>query len=253
MPGTAFRLPAEIGPGRMTKIAWQALRTRRAPLRLVIFDCDGVLVDSEPVVNRVIAAELTCLGWPMTGEECQQRFLGLNLKTMMPLIEAELRRPLSARWESDLEVRLVAALAEEVELMPGASAALTETTRLGLPWRIASNSSHAELRAKFGRNGLLDFVAGRLHSHHDVALGKPAPDLFLAAAVAERVAPECCVVIEDSVPGVRAAMAARMTCLGFCPADDGMRLQAEGAAPFHSLHDLPVLLRAAVEGSEWLC
>ena len=121
---------------------------------------------------------------------------------------------------------------------------------MGLPWRIASNSSHAELQVKFGRNGLADLVAGRLHSHHDVPRGKPAPDLFLAAAAAEGVAPACCLVIEDSVPGVRAAIAARMTCLGFCPDDDGAHLLAEGAAPFHSLHDLPTLLRAALEGTE---
>ena len=234
----------------MTNLALQMLRARREPLRLVIFDCDGVLVDSEPIVNRVVASELTQLGWPVTAEQCCRIFLGLSLTTMIPLIETELRRKLPPRWEHHLEERLVTVLAENVELMPGAAAALAETTRLGLPWRIASNSSHAELRAKFSRNGLADVVAGRLHSHHDVPRGKPAPDLFLAAAAAECVAPECCVVIEDSVPGVRAAMAAHMTCLGFCPNGDGAHLRAEGAAPFHSLHDLPALLRAALKETE---
>jgi HAD superfamily hydrolase (TIGR01509 family) len=234
----------------MTNLAMQKLRARREPLHLVIFDCDGVLVDSEPVTNHVVAKELTRLGWPMTPEECQVRFLGLNLTRMVPLIEAQLRHPLPPDWEQHMEERLAKVMAEEVELMPGAAAALAQTTRLGLPWRIASNSSHAELRAKFGRNGLGNVVAGRLHSHHDVAQGKPAPDLFLAAAAAEGVAPESCVVIEDSVPGVRAAMAAGMTCLGFCPDDDGAHLLAEGAAPFHSLHDLPALLRAALGETE---
>ena len=234
----------------MTNLAVQKLRARHEPLCLVIFDCDGVLVDSEPVTNRLVAAELTQLGWAMTMEECQRRFLGLNLAAMVPLIEAQLRRKLPAQWDRDLEQRLVMVLAEEVELIPGAAAALAETTRLGLPWRIASNSSHAELQAKFGRNGLGDVVAGRLHSHHDVALGKPAPDLFLSAAMAEGVAPASCVVIEDSVPGVRAAMAAGMTCLGFCPDTDGANLLAEGAAPFHSLYDLPALLRAALGETE---
>lgn len=234
----------------MTDLARQVLRARRVSLRLVIFDCDGVLVDSEPVANRVVAAELTRLGWPMTGEECQVRFLGLSFSGMVPLIEAQLGRPLPARWADDLEAGLVSVLAEEVELIQGAAAALAETTRLGLPWRIASNSSHAELRAKFGRNGLGDLVAGRLHSHHDVPHGKPAPDLFLAAAAAKGVAPEACLVIEDSLPGVRAAMAAGMTCLGFCPNDDGARLLAAGAVPFHSLHDLPMLLRTAMEVTE---
>jgi HAD superfamily hydrolase (TIGR01509 family) len=234
----------------MTSLAFQMLRARRATLRLVIFDCDGVLVDSEPIANRVVAAELTQLGWPMTAEACCERFLGLNLASMVPLIEAELRRPLPPQWERGLAEQLVTVLGEEVELIQGAAAALAETTQLGLPWRIASNSSHAELRAKFGRNGLGDLVADRLHSHHDVPRGKPAPDLFLAAAAAEGVTPDACLVIEDSVPGVRAAMAAGMTCLGFCPHGDGAHLLAEGAAPFHSLNDLPALLRAALEGTE---
>ena len=226
------------------------LRARKAPLRLVIFDCDGVLVDSEPIANRVVAAELTRLGWPMTGEACRERFLGLNLAAMMPLIEAKLGRKLPAGWEHHLERQLISVLAEGVALIPGAAAALEGTTRLGLPWRIASNSSHAELRAKFGRTGLADLVAGRLHSYHDVAYGKPAPDLFLAAAAAEGVTPDACLVIEDSVPGVRAAMAAGMTCLGFCPLGDGAHLIAKGAAPLHALSDLPALLRAALEDIE---
>jgi HAD superfamily hydrolase (TIGR01509 family) len=231
----------------MTELALQALRARRVPLRLVIFDCDGVLVDSEPVTNRLVAAELTGLGWSMTGEECQVRFLGLNLAAMIPLIETELGRRLPPQWDRQIEARLVTVLAEEVELIPGAAVALAETTRLGLPWRVASNSSHAELRAKFGRNGLLDRVDGRLHSHHDVPRGKPAPDLFLAAAATEGVAPEASLVIEDSVTGVRAAMAAGMACLGYCPDGDGAHLIAAGAAPFHSMYDLPALLRAALE------
>jgi HAD superfamily hydrolase (TIGR01509 family) len=233
----------------MTTTALRAMGARRTPLRLVIFDCDGVLVDSEPVTNRVVAAELTRIGWPMTSAECQTRFLGFNLAAMVPLIEAELGHPLPAQWALGLEARLVSVLAEEVELVSGAAAALAQTTQLGLPWRIASNSSHAELQAKFGRNHLAELVAGRLHSHHDVAHGKPAPDLFLAAAAIEGVAPASCVVIEDSVPGVRAAMAAGMTCLGYCPGRDGAALAAEGAAPFHSLHDLPALLRAALEAT----
>lgn len=233
----------------MSALADAAMRSRRAPLHLVIFDCDGVLVDSEPVVNRVVAEALTEQGWPMTGDESRERFLGLNLGTMIPIIEARLGRALPAHWEADLVARLVRVLGDEVPLMPGAAEVLAATTRLGLPWRIASNSSHAELRAKLGRNGLGEMVAGRLHSHHDVPRGKPAPDLFLAAAAAEGVAPEACVVIEDSVPGVTGAVAAGMSCLGFCPHDDGAMLRHAGAVPFHSLYVLPDLLRAALEGA----
>src|ERR1700678_37639 len=122
----------------MTTLALTALLARKAPLRLVIFDCDGVLVDSEPIANRVVAAELTRLGWPMTGEACRERFLGLNLAAMMPLIEAKLGRKLPAGWEHHLERQLISVLAEGVALIPGAAAALEGTTRLGLPWRIAS-------------------------------------------------------------------------------------------------------------------
>lgn len=231
----------------MSQYAYQVIQARREPLRLAIYDCDGVLVDGEPIVNRVVAEELTSLGWPMTGEESHQRFLGLNLGAMVPLIETELCRPLPLDWESDLVARLIRVLADEVPPMAGAADALAATSGLGLPWRIASNSSHAELHAKLGRNDLLPQEVGRVHSHHDVPQGKPAPDLFLAAAAAEGMAPETCLVIEDSIPGVRAAMAAGMTCLGFCPHDDGAALQAAGAAPFHSLYDLPALLRAALE------
>ena len=233
----------------MSALAVAALRARPVPLRLVIFDCDGVLVDSEPVVNRVVAEALTEQGWPMTGDESRERFLGLNLGSMLPIIEARLGRSLPAQWEADLVARLVRVLGEEVTLMPGAAEALAATTALGLPWRIASNSSHAELRAKLGRNGLGDVVEGRLHSHHDVARGKPAPDLFLAAAAAEAVGPDACLVIEDSVPGVTGAVAAGMTCLGFCPHDDGDALRAAGAVPFHSLYDLPDLLLVALEAT----
>jgi HAD superfamily hydrolase (TIGR01509 family) len=223
---------------------WDRLPVR---LRLVIFDCDGVLIDSEPVVNRVVAEELARLGWPMTAEESCTRFLGLDLDAIVPLIEAALGRTLPATWQPAIQARIVAALLDNAPMVPGAREALEATTALGLPWRIASNSSHEEMQAKFGHNGLLEAVAGRLHSFTDVAHGKPAPDLFLAAAVAEGVVPEECVVVEDSVPGVTGAAAAGMTCLGLARHGDGAALAAAGATPFHSLFDLPALLRTTLD------
>jgi beta-phosphoglucomutase-like phosphatase (HAD superfamily) len=122
---------------------------------------------------------------------------------------------------------------------------------LGLPWRIASNSSHTEMEAKFGRAGWTGLVAGRVHSAVDViergGAGKPAPDVFLAAARAEGVAPANCLVIEDSVHGVTAARAAGMDCLGLARHDDGAALRGAGAVPFRSMHDIPDLLRIALE------
>jgi beta-phosphoglucomutase-like phosphatase (HAD superfamily) len=135
-------------------------------------------------------------------------------------------------------------MAEGVGPIEGAVEALHATTALGLPWRVASNSSHEEMHVKFGRLGIRDLVAGRVHSHRDVARGKPAPDLFLAAAAAQGVAPEDCVVIEDSVPGATAAAAAGMDCLGYAPNHDGSRLRAVGAVPFRSMFALPAYLAA---------
>lgn len=238
----------------MTAIsAIRQLRAGRPRPALVIFDCDGVLIDSEPLTDRVVAAVLTEHGWPITPAECHHRFLGLSFYDMQPMIEAHLNRLLGPCWVDLVVTRLSAALAAEVELIPGARSALEATTALGLPWRVASNSSHIEMAAKFARTGLADLVAGRLHSAVDVIAaggrGKPAADLFLAAAAAEGVDPAACLVVEDSLTGVRAAMAAGMDCLGFSPADDGSRLRAEGAVPFHDLHILPLLLQAVLEVS----
>jgi HAD superfamily hydrolase (TIGR01509 family) len=166
---------------------------------------------------------------------------------MAPLIEAALGRTLPAAWVPAIQEQIVAALLADAAMVPGAREALAATAALGLPWRVASNSSHEEMQAKFGRNGLLEAVEGRLHSFTDVARGKPAPDLFLAAAAAENVPPSTCLVIEDSVPGVTGAVAAGMACLGLDRHGDGEALTAAGAIPFDSLFDLPGLLRAAVE------
>lgn len=223
------------------------MRRRRAPLRLVIFDCDGVLVDSEPVANRVVAEELTALGWAMTAAESDQHFLGLTFTDMQPIIERRLGRPLAEDWKQSLVQKVIDAMASEVTAIAGAVEALHATTALGLPWRVASNSSHEEMHVKFGRLGIRDIVAGRVHSHRDVGRGKPAPDLFLAAAAAQGVPPAQCLVIEDSVPGATAARAAGMDCLGYAPHHDGTRLAAVGAVPFRSMFDLPGYLAAGKE------
>ena len=234
----------------MTEEATAFLRARRRPLELVIFFCDGVLIDSEGLCNRVVADILTNAGWAMSAVECEHLFVGMSFYTMQPVIEARIGRALGDTWVDDVVAVVTEAMAREVEPMPGGVEALRATTELGLPWRIASNSSHLEMSAKFGRCGWSDLVAGRLHSAVDAiavgGAGKPAPDVFLAAAAAEAVAPPHCLVIEDSVHGVVAARAAGMDCLALVPRGDGDSLRAAGAIPFRSMHDLPDLLRAAV-------
>ena len=169
---------------------------------------------------------------------------------MRPVIETQLARSLGEDWVERVVKVVTAAMAREVEPVAGARDALDAVIAMGLKWRIASNSTHTEMAAKFGRAGWLDLVDGRLHSSADViargGAGKPAPDVYLDAAAAEAVAPAHCLVIEDSVHGVTAARSAGMDCLGFVPHGDGAALRAAGAVPFHSMHDLPALLRSAL-------
>jgi HAD superfamily hydrolase (TIGR01509 family) len=223
------------------------------PVRLVIFDCDGVLIDSEALCDRVVSGELHRAGWDLSPADCHRLFLGLTFPDTQKAAEAHLGGSLGADWVDRVVRRVTEVMAAEAEAIPGARAALQATTALGLPFRIASNSSHTEMAAKFTRAGLSDLVKGRIHSAYDmIALGKrgkPDPDLFLAAASAEGVPPDACVVIEDSVPGVRAAIAAGMTCLGFSPDNDGAHLRQAGALPFRSMSALPDLLRHFQRGT----
>jgi HAD superfamily hydrolase (TIGR01509 family) len=224
----------------------EMMSARRVRLALAIFDCDGVIVDSEPVANRLTARRVTELGWPMTPAESDRNFLGMTLTDMLPVIEARTGRPVPPGWKQAMMDELVETLAQEATAIPGAIAALHAANALGLPWRVASNSSHEEMRAKFGRIEISSLVAGRVHSHRDVARGKPAPDLFLAAAAAQGVLPAECVVIEDSVPGATAARAAGMDCLGYAPHGDGDALREVGAIPFRAMSELPGLFAAAL-------
>ncbi len=215
------------------------------PLRLVIFDCDGVLVDSEGPSNRLVADEITALGLPMTVEESCALFVGRRLSDIPAVIEPRLGRPLPPGWVAMLRDKLIAVLSSSVEAMPGAHDALRATTALGLPYRIASNSSHEEMAVKFERVAMVDLVEGRMHSARDVRVGKPAPDLFLHAAETAGVPPSACLVVEDSVPGAQAARAAGMACVGLAPHGDDPALRATGAVLIRSLAELPAILRQA--------
>jgi HAD superfamily hydrolase (TIGR01509 family) len=216
---------------------------------MVIFDCDGVLIDSEALCDRVVAASITEHGWVITPEECHRHFLGLSFYDMVPIVAAKTGKPIGTDWVDRVVQRLTAILATEVEPISGAYEALTGVTALGLPWRIASNSSHTEMNAKFARVGWSDLVRGRVHSAAEIIArggrGKPAPDVFLEAAETEGIDPAHCLVIEDSAAGAQAAKAAGMACLGFSPDHDGAALREAGAFPFRPMHALPTLLKAA--------
>ena len=207
---------------------------------LVIFDCDRV-------VSQVLHED----GWAISADECHHRFLGLTFGDIQVAAQAHLGRHLGANWVEGVVARVTAVMAEEAILIPGARQALEATTALGLDWRIGSNSSRDEMAAKFARTGLTGLTEGRIHSAHDLIAeglpGKPAPHLFLRAAAEAGVAPDLCLVIEDSLPGVRAAAAAGMRCLAYCPDGDGAAHRMAGALPFGSMFGLPDLLRGYLD------
>jgi HAD superfamily hydrolase (TIGR01509 family) len=214
------------------------------PLQLVVFDCDGVLVDSEPVASRVAARELCQLGWQVTPDECQKMFTGMTLRDALPMVEAQTGK-VPEDWLKNLAARFLEAMTTEAVAVTGALEMLLATDALGLPWRVASNSSRTEMMAKFRVCGLHLLVGDRFHSAGDVARGKPAPDLFLATAAAAKIDPAHCLVIEDSLPGVRGALAAGMACLGFAPHGDGAALRDAGVPVVRALHQLPGIFAAA--------
>ena len=218
------------------------LARRACPIELVIFDCDGVIVDTEGIASRITATAISSLGWSITPAEAEQLFLGMTLDDMMPVIEAKIGRSIPLPWRDQMMQDFLEELGRSVTAIDGAVEVLQALDDAGLAWRIASNSSHAEMQIKFARLGMSERVAGRLHSHQDVSRGKPAPDVFFAAATASDVLPQGCLVIEDSVIGASAAAAAGMDCLGYAPHDGGDRLRRVGAVPFKSMYELPNLL-----------
>lgn len=211
--------------------------------KLIIFDCDGVLVDSESIASTVSAAEMTKLGWKMTAHEANKIFLGMNLSDIKPVVEAHLGRALAPDWLQTFAANMIAAMQTQTRLMPGAREVLERITAMGFDWRIASNSSDAEMVVKFACTGLTEIVKGRYVSAGRVMTKggkpKPAPDVYLEAAQDAGVEPSHCLVVEDSPLGVRAAVAAGMRCYGLDPMGDGTRLKAEGA--YGVLHQLDEL------------
>ena len=207
----------------------------------VLFDCDGVLADSEMLVNRLVAADLSARGWPMDAAEARETFLGMALPDMLPVIEARCGR-LPPDWGRRLSATIAHALESEVEPVPGAMAAGMAVAEAGLALAVCSNSSRAELAAKIARLGLSEFFAGRLFSFEDVARPKPAPDIYLAAAAACGATPAACIVIEDSLLGARAGIAAGCQVLGLTRETDASVLAAVGAIPFADMADLPRLI-----------
>ncbi|MGI9018040.1 MAG: HAD family hydrolase [Euzebya sp.] len=199
----------------------------------VIFDCDGVLVDSEVIAIEVEVAALARVGVQLTAVELAQRYVGVSGPAMRSSVAREFGIDLTDSFWATLREDSHAALAGRVRAIPGMRQVIQQ---LGLPYALASSSSHDRVVLTLGTAGLLDlFDDSRRFSAQDVEHGKPAPDLFLHAAAALGVAPGSCVVVEDSPYGVAAALAAGMDVVGFTAgghADDAwaQRLRDAGAA-----------------------
>jgi HAD superfamily hydrolase (TIGR01509 family) len=211
---------------------------------LVIFDCDGVLVDSEPVANRLLVRILAEDGFHVSYEECRRLFVGRTLEAVMAHVEREIGRPLGSHWPDYVRDETLLAFAEGVAAVPGAEAVLRHLAAAGIPFCVASSGKFAKMRFTLGSSGLLPLVGDLLFSAEQVARGKPAPDLFLFAAKTMGFAPETCVVVEDSVPGVQAAVAAGMRAVGFAgdPHTDAEALKQEGAHVIRDMSALPDLI-----------
>jgi HAD superfamily hydrolase (TIGR01509 family) len=216
-------------------------------LSAILFDCDGVLADSEPIVNQVNAIDLNARGWAITPDEAGSIFLGLSAPSMVPIIEAHVGS-LPADWVEYITQKVIEAMERAVVPVSGATELLATVRAAKISIALASNSSRMELTAKLNRLGFTDVFGERILSYEDVPRPKPHPDIYLAAAEACGVPPTECVVIEDSATGVKAGVAAGCTVLGFAQVTDPEVLLAVGAsAVFDNLSEVPGLLGISAE------
>ncbi len=214
----------------------------------VLFDCDGVLVDSEPLTNGVLRDMLEEAGWKLSSAECMRLFIGKAVKDEIAIIEANTGRALTAAWLDEFRGRRNEALVEGLLPIRGAveAAALIHKLYEG---RIAcgSGADRFKVELQLEKCGLMPYFKGRIFSGHEMPRSKPAPDVYLAAAAALGVDAKSCVVIEDTVTGVAAGVAAGATVLGYSPPEAGhdappALLAAGASAIFIDMGQLPDLL-----------
>lgn len=211
---------------------------------LVIFDCDGVLVDTESIANTRLAGMISEAGLPTTVAECRKRFVGLSMRSVREILlkenGVELGDDFVDRWNAGLPDLFKNGL----QAIPHVSSVLQELGRIQIPYCVASSGKIAKMHITLGATGLLPMLESVLFSAWTVERGKPYPDIFLHAAAQMGHGPENCVVVEDSVPGVKAGMAAGMRVLGYCgdPMTDAEGLESSGATIFDDMRQLPGLL-----------
>ncbi|ADV01523.1 HAD family phosphatase [Alicycliphilus denitrificans] len=214
----------------------------------ILFDCDGVLVDSEPITNGVLCEMLNEAGWLLAPEECMRLFIGKTVRSETARIEARTGRPLTDAWMAEFYARRNARLQAELVAIANAPEAVRAVhARLGGRIACASGADRQKVEMQLAQVGLAPLFAGRVFSGHEMPATKPAPDVYLAAAAAVGVPPARCLVVEDTVTGVMAGVAAGATVVGYSTGDAGHgspgALRAAGAARIIAdMAELPALL-----------
>jgi HAD superfamily hydrolase (TIGR01509 family) len=209
---------------------------------LAIFDCDGVLVDSEPIAARLTAEAVSELGWAMSAELAKSEFLGDTFANIIRRVESKLGRSVPPDWPAQSQARLLAALERELTPVHGVRPTLEKLVSAGVTLAVGSQGSHEKMQLTLRVTGLLPFFEGRIFSATQVARPKPAPDLFLLAAHTLGFAPSQTVVIEDSTRGVKAALAAGMRVLGYTASVGYDAIVAAGAEPIDDMARVPAAL-----------
>jgi len=210
---------------------------------LVVLDCDGVLVDTERLTVAVEARVLSELGNPHTPEQVVERWMGRSSAVQLAELVEEMGHEATQEYDERTTLELEESFARDLTPVPGVPELLDALERHGIATCVASSGTHERMRRTLGLTGLFDRLDGRIFSATEVANGKPAPDLFLHAAARMGMEPSACVVVEDSVYGVQAGVAAGMTVYGFAgglTARDALR--AAGARTFEEMTDLVTLL-----------
>lgn len=210
---------------------------------LVIFDNDGVLVDSEPISNRILAECLTEAGVPTSTEDSVRDFMGAAMHRVHDVVRERTAGVLPAGFDDDYHARVFAAFERELVAVAGAAGVVEKLAADGVPYCLASSAGHERIRVALRKTGLFRyFPEERIFSADDVGRGKPAPDLFLHAARTVGVPAGRCAVVEDSGLGVEAARAAGMDVFGYAAMTPAARL-AGATALFTSMAELPGLLQ----------